>query len=299
MNNLETKAAAFLAMHEAPRLLILPCAWDCVSAKLFEEEGYQAIGTTSAGISSTLGYPDGQRMSLEENMAVVRRIVRQTELPVSVDIEAGYAATTDGVVRSAKAVLEAGAVGLNIEDSTGKHSNPLFDISVMTERISAIRAMAASQGVHLVINLRTDVLLCSELAGVNRLEEVVRRGNAYRRAGADCVFVPDMGDLDKDAISALVDALEAPLNVIAGENTPSVNELEEMGVARLSLGPRPMRAALALVRRIAREMLDEGIYESMTKDALSYAEINAWFDQDPVKKLGGAGEGESCHGRDE
>jgi 2-methylisocitrate lyase-like PEP mutase family enzyme len=292
VQELKRKAAAFLALHEAPRLLILPCAWDSVSAMLFEKEGCQAIGTTSAGVSSTLGYSDGQRMRLEENMAVVRRIVRQTNLPVSADIEAGYARTTEGVVRSARAVLEAGAVGLNLEDSTGDSSNPLFEVPVMTDRITAIREMASSQGVHLVINLRTDVFLCSEVTGVSRLEEAVERGNAYRNAGADCVFVPDMGDLDKDTISALVDALEAPLNIIAGENTPPVAELEEMGVSRLSFGPRPMRAALALVRKIAREALVQGTYKLMTKDALSYAEVNAWFDRGPTNEFGGTGEDE-------
>lgn len=281
---LQAKAAEFLDLHKKSELLILPCAWDVVSAKLFEVEGYRAIGTTSAGISSTLGYPDGQRMSLTENMTVVRRIVQQTDLPVSADIEAGYATSPEGVAKSAWAVLEAGAVGLNLEDGSGDPSDPLFEIPVIVERIAATREMASSLRVHLVLNLRTDVFLCpaggSELS---RLKEAVKRGNAYARAGADCVFVPDLGDLNKEAISMLAHELEAPLNIIAGVNTPPVRELEELGVSRLSLGPRPMRAALALLRKLAREVIDEGSYQLMTKDALSYAEVNGWFDRYPAK----------------
>lgn len=271
------RAAAFLALHEPPPILVLPNAWDVVSARLFELEGFKAIGTTSAGIAATLGYPDGQRMTLEENLAVVRRIAVQVRVPVSADIEAGYATSIDGVVRAARAAIEAGAVGINIEDGTGDPSAPLFDAAFQAERIAAIRAMASSLKIPLVVNARTDAWMASKAETSMRLRQAVERGNAYRHAGADCVFVPDMGDLGREAIACLVREIDGPINVIAGASTPPVPVLQEIGVARVSLGPRPMRAALALVRRIACELKDAGTYRTMTADALTYAEINGMF----------------------
>lgn len=275
---LRQKAEAFLGLHEDASVLVLPNAWDAVSAKLFEKEGFKAVGTTSAGISSSLGYPDGERMSLEENISVVRCIVRAVDLPVSVDIEAGYADTTEGVVRSAREVLKAGAVGLNLEDGTGDPARPLFDLPVMKERVRAIREMTVVEEVPLVLNARTDVYLLPGEKSEKDLKHAVERGNAYREAGADCIFVPDLGDLDKESIARLVREIEAPLNIIAGATTPPIPELREIGVSRLSLGPRPMRAMLALLRRISREILVGGTYHQMTDETLAYAEINQWFE---------------------
>ena len=273
-----TKADAFLALHEAPPILVLPNAWDVVSAKIFELEGFKAIGTTSAGISSTLGYADGQRMSLEETLQAVRRIVDRVDLPVSADLEAGYALSADGVAESARAALNVGAVGLNLEDSTGDPSQPLHDASLQAEKIRAIREMASSEGIHLVINARTDVYLVSDEAPADRLRHTVERASSYKQAGADCVFVPDTGDLDKDTIATLVAEIDASLNVIAGERTPPLADLEQIGVARVSFGPRPMRALLSLLRKIAREWLKSGTYANMMADSLSYSEVNRMFE---------------------
>lgn len=136
------KAVDFLALHQAPAILFLPNAWDVASTKIFELEGFKAIGTTSAGIAATLGYADSQNMSLAENMDVVQRIVDNTTLPVSADIEYGYASSIEGVVNAAYAVLKVGTVGLNLEDSTGDPKNPLFDIALQKDKIKAIREMA-------------------------------------------------------------------------------------------------------------------------------------------------------------
>ncbi len=271
------KAAEFLALHSAPQLLVLPNVWDTSSAKVFELEGFQAIGTTSAGISATLGYPDGQRMSLDENMEVVRRIAKDTDLPVSADIEAGYAGDTQGVVQSARSVLATGAVGLNLEDSTGNAEHPLFEQEVMLERIAAIREMADAEGIHLVINARTDVFLVSREDRARKLKHAVQRANAYRAAGADCIFVPDMGDLDRETMASLVAEIDAPLNIIAGATTPAISELQQIGVARVSLGPRHMRAALTLLRKIARELLDSGTFQLLNDSTITYSEVNSWF----------------------
>jgi 2-methylisocitrate lyase-like PEP mutase family enzyme len=270
------KADVFLALHHAPTILILPNAWDVISGKIFELEGFKAIGTTSAGIAATLGYADGQKMSLAENMEVVQRIVNNTTLPVSADIEAGYAISIEGVVKAANAVLNVGAVGLNLEDSTGDPNTPLFDKAFQQEKIKAIREMSVAKGIHLVINARTDVIMNNDDSPQN-LREAIERGNAYREAGADCIFVPDVGNLDKKLIPILVKEIDAPINIIAGATTPPIPELQDMVVSRVSLGPRPMRAVLSLLRKIAKELMMTGTYKLMTESSISYSEVNQWF----------------------
>lgn len=274
-------AADFLALHHAPTILILPNAWDVASAKIFELEGFKAIATTSAGIAATLGYPDVQRMSLTENLEVVQRMINHTTLPVSVDIEAGYATSIAGVVKAAQAVLDAGAVGLNLEDGTGYPANPLFEKALQQEKIKAIREMSMAKGIHLVINARTDVVMINDDSPQNR-REAIDRGNAYKEAGADCIFVPDIGNLDKKSIALLVKEIEAPVNILAGATTPPIVELQEMGVARVSLGPRPMRAVLSLLRKIAQELMTTGTYKLMSESSISYSEVNQWFSERKV-----------------
>ncbi|MFI5173698.1 MAG: isocitrate lyase/phosphoenolpyruvate mutase family protein [Terriglobia bacterium] len=268
----------FLALHHASTILILANAWDVASEKIFELEGFKAIGTTSAGIAATLGYADGQKMSLAENMEVVQRIVNNTALPVSADIEAGYATSIEGVVKAAHAVLNVGAVGLNIEDSTGDPTTPLFDKALQQDKIKAIREMAVAKGIHLVINARTDIYLVHD-ESAQSLRHAIDRGNAYKEAGADCIFVPDVGSLDKKAIAILVKEIDAPINIVAGATIPPIPELQDLGVSRVSVGPRPMRAVLSLLRKIAKELMTTGTYKLMTESSISYSEVNQWFNR--------------------
>lgn len=287
------RARAFRKMHQGPRLLLLPNAWDAVSAKLYEVEGFRAIGTTSAGISSTLGLPDGERMSLDDNLAVCQRIVEHVAIPVSADIEAGYCSCLDGLSDAIAKVIASGAVGINIEDSAkagcgGPDSGALFEPSAQADRIAAVRQAADAAGVPLVVNARTDVFLAhGATASKERLGEAIERGNAYRRAGADCVFVPDMEVLGESEIAILANGIEAPLNLVAGARTPSVQRLEALGVARLSFGPRPMRAALQFLRAMAREWLATGTFAQLASgDSLSYDEVNAWFTPCDARRRG-------------
>lgn len=277
----ESLAARFRAYHHEPSLLLLPNVWDAVSARLYQEEGFRAVATTSAGISAAQGFADGERMDVAETVRVVRTLVRVLRIPVSADIEAGYSSRTEGVVEAARRILEAGAVGLNLEDcrseNAGVESPQLLATEVQCERITAIREMANSAGIPLVVNARTDVYLAGRHGDPARLARAIERGNRYLEAGADCVFVPDVGDLEGPAIKELARELDGPLNVIAGRTTPSVERLEEMGVARLSFGPRPMRAALCLLQDIAREWVTTGTYERMCRGELTYDIINGWF----------------------
>jgi len=270
------KAEDFLALHTTPDVLVLPNAWDVASAKIYEMEGFPAIATASAGISAVLGYADGEHMSRDENLGMVARIAKHTDVPVSADMEAGYSDTTQGVVQTARGVLEAGAVGMNLEDGVGHTA--LLEQRLMEERVRAIREMADAAGIHLVINARTDVFLVSGDDTAANIEHAVVRGNAYRAAGADSIFIPDMGDMDRDTMAALVNGIDAPINLIAGPMTPPVAELTKIGVGRLSLGPRPMRACLTLLRRISRQLQDEGAFELINDTTLTYADVQGWFE---------------------
>ena len=268
------KAAALLAMHQAPPILVLGNAWDVISARIHEVEGFRAIGTTSAGISASLGYPDGQRMSLQQNLDVVRRIVACVDVPVSADMEAGYGDEPEAVATTVRAAIAAGAVGLNLEDATRDPVAPLYEMSRQADRIRAAREAADAANLPLVINARTDVLLISKDYSIAFLRQTIDRANAYRAAGADCIFVPSFQDFNRDTLRTLVAEIDAPLNVIAGANTPPIPELQALGVARVSFGPRSMRVMLALLRRIARELHQSGTYTTMSAESLSYADVN-------------------------
>lgn len=199
----------------------------------------------------------------------VGRIAQAVNVPVSADFEAGYGPIPRAVQQTVEAALEAGAAGLNLEDATGDRIRPLFDIEVQADRIRLARETAKHD---LVINARTDVYLLEVGAERARFDRAVRRANAYREAGADCLFVP--GVTDRETIRALVKAIHGPLNVLAVEGTPPVAELQDLGVARVSVGSGPMRAALGLTRRIAQELLGPGTYATLTQGAVPYAEVN-------------------------
>jgi 2-methylisocitrate lyase-like PEP mutase family enzyme len=268
------RAAAFRALHDRSGILVLPNAWDAASARIFEEAGFAAIGTTSAGIAYSLGYADEERVSREEMLQAVRRIAHAVKLPVSADVEAGYGRAPEEVARTVRGAVAAGAVGINLEDDTDSADGLLLDVGLQVERIQAAREAAEVAGVAaLVVNARTDVYLAAIGEPADRFEHAVRRANAYRQAGADCLFVP--GVSDGETIGRLARAIEGPLNVLAGPGVPPVPELSRLGVARVSVGSGAMRATLALVRRIAGELRGPGTYASLTADTIPYGEVQA------------------------
>jgi 2-methylisocitrate lyase-like PEP mutase family enzyme len=271
------RARRFLDLHRRPRILLLANAWDAASARLFEEEGLPAIATTSAGVAFSLGFPDGERTPFPEMVAAIERIARAVRIPVSADIESGFGQTPKEVGENVRAVLQAGAVGVNLEDGTGNQADPLTAVSLHSERIHAAREAAASAGFAVVVNARTDVFLDAVGPPEARFDEAVARANAYRRAGADCLFVP--GVTDVSTIEGLVGAIEGPVNVLAVAQSPPLSELQRLGVARVSLGSGPIRATLGLLRRITRELQDGGTYRALTEGALSYQEANELFER--------------------
>src|SRR5260221_7765164 len=190
----KNKAIQFRNMHSGSPILVLANAWDAASARIFEQAGFPAVATTSSGVAASLGYPDGQRISrgmLVENVACMTRVV---ECPITVDIEAGFGSSIDEALQTVRAIIAAGAVGINIEDSTKGQERALVDVSFQVELLKAIQETALTMDVPLVVNARTDVFLLPAGDPHNRFKQAVQRANAYRQAGADCLFPIGMSD---------------------------------------------------------------------------------------------------------
>jgi 2-methylisocitrate lyase-like PEP mutase family enzyme len=265
------KAETFRAMHTGGDAVLLPNVWDAASARIVEDAGFPAVATTSAGVAFAQGFPDGQKIPSQQMFAAIARIAAAVDVPVTADVEAGYGQTAELAGQTAREVIEAGAVGMNFEDATGDSGYPLTELPLQLERIRAIREAAAGLGVPLVLNARTDVYLLQVGEPETRYDEAMRRLAAYRDAGADCVFVPGLRDLP--TIKRIVEDLRCPVNILGVPGSPSVNELVEVGVKRISLGSGPMRASLGLLRRVAEELKTAGTYHQM-EGAPSHAEMN-------------------------
>ena len=249
----EQKAAALLALHDDPELLILVNAWDVASARaIAAQPGCRAIATASAAIAAMYGYPDGEHIPVDLTLDMTARIAEAVQLPVTADLEAGYGDVADTIRRA----IAAGAVGANLEDEMRP-----FDDAVAAVRVACETAERA--GVPFVLNARTDAfLLAGERDRAEVLADAIARGQAFLEAGAACVFVPGM--LDASTIGALVDGLgPRKLSLLGIPGTPPPSELAALGVARLSYGPFPQRAALdglgaQAERLLAGEVLGTG-----------------------------------------
>lgn len=266
------KAEQFRKLHHGPRILLLPNAWDVVSARIIEECGYPAIATSSAAVAFSLGYPDGQHISRDEMLDMAGRIARAVNIPVTADLEAGYGLTANDMAETVKAAVAAGIIGMNLEDTTGEDESSFVDLPSQVEKIRAVRETAKSLGVPFVLNARTDIYLTPIGPEATRFERTVERLRAYRDAGADCLFAPCL--YDRETIAKLVKAVAAPVNILANPACPPIAELEKIGVARLSAGSGVMRAALGLVRRIAKEMLESRSCDTMFAGTIPHAELN-------------------------
>jgi 2-methylisocitrate lyase-like PEP mutase family enzyme len=263
---LRARAIRFRDLHQGPGMLVLVNAWDAASACIFEKAGCTAIATSSAGVAASLGFADAD-IPVALMLEAVARIASAVSLPVSADMEAGFGDTAGKVAETAKAVMDAGGIGMNLEDAAG-------DPALHVEKVQAVRRAADAAGIPLVINARTDVYLRQLGDPAGRFDEAVRRANAYRKAGADCLFVP--GVRDAATIGRLTAAIDGPVNILAVPGAPPIAELQRLGVRRVSVGSGAMRATLALAARIARELLDHGTYVSFS-DAIPSAEVQRLF----------------------
>jgi len=266
------KAERFRRLHDRREVLVLPNAWDVPSARVFEDEGFPAVATSSAGMLVSLGYPDGEGIPYKEFVAAVGRISRVLSVPLSVDVVGGFGDTPQGVARSVRAVIRAGAVGINIEDFV--HSTKeLLSVEKQEARLRALIRLRESLKVPFVINARTDALRYAPGDDEAKMREAIARAAAYRDLGADCVY--PMGLTDGASISRFVKALNFPTNVMVRKGLPPVPELKRLGVARVSFGPSASYAAMGLLKRASREVREKGSFDSLIEGAITFDELNS------------------------
>ena len=249
----------FRALHLPGAPLVLANAWDAASARLIEAEGAVAVATTSAGIAWSFGVPDGGALDRGWAIDVVRRIVTAVDVPVTADVEDGYADDPEGVAQTIEALAATGAVGVNIEDAW--HDGPV-PLRSTHDQAARIRAARTAGGTDLFLNIRIDTYLREVGDSASRLAETVTRAAAYLDAGADGIFVP--GVTDPAIIELLVQQIEAPVNVMVGPGAPAVSALADLGVARISLGAGIAMACCGLAHRVASELLNAGTYDTLT-----------------------------------
>jgi 2-methylisocitrate lyase-like PEP mutase family enzyme len=273
MKSQSEKSEEFRSLHHTKRILVLPNAWDVPSARIFEDAGFPAIATSSAAVSVSLGYPDGERIWKEELFVTVKKIADRLTVPLTVDIESGFGASFDELSDTIRKVVAAGGVGVNIEDIADFDSKTLFPIEEQVKRIRTVRTVADSLGVPLVINARTDAYRFGLGDEKAKLDEAIRRANTYAKADADCVY--PMGLAGKDTIAAFVKAVNKPVNIMARKGAPTIAELEKIGVKRFSLGPTPMYATMGMLKRIAQELKQNRTYEALLAGAITFDELNA------------------------
>lgn len=267
------RAELFGGFHRGPDILIVLNAWDAGSARVFELAGARAIATTSGGLAAAHGYPDGERMPLALLAQAVAEITRVVSVPVSVDLETGFGRTPQAAAQAAELMLNAGAVGINIED--GSEAPEL-----LVEKIAAIGEMARGRGIPLFINARTDVYLRRIGDEATRTDESLRRLAQYAAAGAGGGFV--IGQAGAGVIARLAKESPLPLNVMVQPGTPTIPELRAMGVRRVSIGGSATYAALSLARQVAQELLTAGTYSALFGGrSLTYPEVNRMFEQIP------------------
>ena len=263
----DERVERFRKLHQEG-ILVLPNAWDAVTARVMEEAGAKAIATTSSGVAQVHGFRDGNQLPRELAVAAVERIVRSVKVPVSADIEAGYGRTPEEVCETVRGVIGAGAVGINLEDGTQAPE-------LLVAKLEAIRSLAEREGSDLFVNARIDVFLNGGGEPDGNFAESLRRAALYTEAGADGIFIP--GLLDAERLRSFCAAVPLPVNSLAYRGLPPPADLARLGVRRLSAGSGLMRAALGAVRRIAVELLEEGSYRGFVEGVPSHVETNALF----------------------
>lgn len=266
-------ADAFRQAHRGP-LLLLPNAWDAMSARQFEAAGFPAIATTSGGVAWALGYADGEKTPWSELVAATARIVRTVRVPVTADIEAGYGESPADVGRSITEILETGVVGFNLEDGTARPDMPVRPIEDAVARIRAARQAAQAAGIPAVINARVDLYIKNVGDPATRFDETVRRAKAYLAAGADCIYPFGLGDMG--IIARLVKAVGAPINIVARAGSPTVAELERVGVARVSIASGATMAVMSLIKTIGETLRATGKFDVL-EHAINRPEVQKLF----------------------
>jgi 2-methylisocitrate lyase-like PEP mutase family enzyme len=267
------RAQTLRALHRPPPILLLPNAWDLMSARIFADADYPAIATTSGGVAWALGYADGEKTPWAELMDATARIAAAVPVPVTADIEAGYGAAPEDVARHVVEIAQAGAAGINLEDGAG---GGLRTIDDMSARVAAARRAVSAAGLDLVINARTDVYLHGAGDAATKQDEAIKRGKAYLAAGADCIYVFALVDLA--AITAITRALAAPVNIMGRVGTPPLAALESAGVARVSIATGATLVVASQLQQLAKDLRAKGDF-GMLEHKMTRAEAQQLFGQ--------------------
>lgn len=261
------------ALHDRRHPLLLPNAWDAGSAALFASLGFPAVATTSGGVAWSLGYADGEQAPLAEVLAAIARITRATPAPVTADFEAGFGDTPAAVASHVRAAIDAGVAGLNLED--GIRHETLRPIDEAAARIHAAREAAWHAGVPVFVNARVDTFIApwpgSEAA---RVEETVRRAEAYLAAGADGIY--PIGASEPALLRTLAARIPAPINIAARDGLPDLAELAALGIARVSTATRLASLAYAGARAAALRLKDSGHFDGLDA-GFGYADMQRLF----------------------
>lgn len=261
------KAELFHRLHHSGDLLIFPNIWDSLGTRLLESNHYPAIATASASIAYTHGFQDGENMPLAQLLELLTTITQSVNLPVTADIESGYATTNKQLEENIKAFIATGIVGINIED-TEKDKNQLYAIEHQCERIQIVRKVANELGIPLFINARTDVFIQDTHEAIEtKLEEAIRRGLAYKQAGADGIF--PIALRQQAAIETLVKQLQLPINILALPGIPDFETLKKIGVTRISLGPGFLKIAIQAMKNLAVALKNEDGLTAITENEIT------------------------------
>ncbi len=265
-------AKGFKSQHSLGKFFVLPNAYDIPSARMFENAGFPAVATSSAGLLVSMGFPDGESIPKDQFMSAVRKISNVLSVPLSVDLLTGFGRNTSGVIDSVNQVIAAGAVGINLEDFD-HHTKSLIGIDEQSNRIRAIRELSHNLGLQFVINARTDAM--SHGSGVlsTDLEIAIERSERFIEAGADCVY--PMGLVDYSSISEFVKSVSFPTNVMIRKGLPHIKDLKKIGVNRLSFGPSASYVTLGLLQSISRDIIENERYGDLLEGAIDFSMLNS------------------------
>jgi len=270
----QEKAKLFYKLHHSPGLLILPNIWDSLGALLLENIGYPAVATASASVAFSRGYNDGEHIPFEELLVILERIAANADVPVTADIESGFADNESRLAENIRQVLKTGIAGINFED-TDKKTGTLYSIETQCKRIEIIKKVTKEMDIPLFINARTDVYVRGRGLDTSeaKLEETIKRGMAYKKAGADCFF--PLAVQKASDIKAIVDTLQMPVNIILIPAVPPIDTLHEIGVKRISLGPGFLKIAVQSMKNLATKLqTHEGLEEITGNEITSDYLIN-------------------------
>ncbi|RPK47263.1 Carboxyvinyl-carboxyphosphonate phosphorylmutase [Streptomyces sp. ADI92-24] len=281
VSELRSRGAAFRDLHNGPEPFVIPNPWNAGTALILAGLGFPALATTSAGLAATLGVPDGAGLLARDMvLANAREIVAATPLPVSADLESGFAGTPEGVAETIRAAADAGLVGGSVEDATGRPGDPVRPLAEAVDRVAAAVEAARGLPFPFTVTARAE----NFLYGRPDLDDTIRRLRAYEEAGADVLYAPGLPSAE--AVRAVCTSVGRPVNVLAGSGQPTLDvaALAACGVRRISLGSTLSRAALGGFVRAAREVLDHGTF-GFVEEAPAYADVNRWMRRPPVPRI--------------